>query len=972
MNLFHLSKTNRAAIFFAMALLPSGLAYGQSKKDTVTKEKQIEEVVVIGYGTQRKESVTGSVATVKGDVLREVPSANITQALQGRTAGVDISQNSTKPGAAFQIRIRGTRSLSSNANANDPLVVLDGIPFAGSLSDISSSDIKSLDILKDASATAIYGSRGANGVILVTTNRGSKGQGPRFTYNTFTGVQTLFSRYPLMNGPEFLKLRQYATPAPSTPGGTTGPLYATTGDEIATNDTDWQKLYYKPAMITSHDIGVSSGSEGGNYSVGLSYFKQDALIPLQNYERFSLRIALDQQVGKNFKFGFTSNTNYSESEGNGVNPGAILGYSPLASPYKDDGSLKTLMTTAGGIDQTWIYTRERLQSLGEKYVDETKSFASYNNLYGEVNLPLNGLKYRLNVGLDYRTQNSGNYVGVGVFNTNPTAVSSAGRGNNQNYHWVIENLLTYDRTFGKHKINAVGLYSAEGNRYISTYMSAKNVPADFFQYYNLGQSPQADISVKPEDQQYWQTGLISGMGRVMYTFDNKYMLTATLRADGSSRLAPGNKWHTYPAISLGWNVTNESFMKNISALNLLKFRAGWGQTSNQAVNPYSTLGALTVVPYNFGSSNATGVYVSQAPNPTLGWEYSKTTNYGVDFALFSNRLTGTVEYYKTHTFDLLTNKNLPASSAVGFITENVAETENKGWEFSLNGSIISNPDGFSWDAGVNFYTNRNKILALASGTDRDINNLWFVGHNINSLYDYQYIGLWQAGDPYQGILEPGTAADVVGSIKVLYTGGYNADGTPTRAIGAADQQIFDTAPDWQGGFNMRFAYKNFELSTVGAFQKGGILISSLYGSASYLNRLTGRGNNVDVDYWTEENTDAYYPRPGRHLSGDNPKYSSTLAMFDASYLKIRTITLGYNVNKDFLKDLKLNSLRIYFTVTNPFVLFSPYHKFSGMDPEPNSVGDQNQAVSGYKQRQLIIGTNNPSTRNYLMGLNLTF
>ncbi|WP_449398538.1 SusC/RagA family TonB-linked outer membrane protein [Chryseobacterium wanjuense] len=964
MNRLYLAKTNKAALFFAMALLPSGLAYSQTKKDTVVKEKKIEEVVVIGYGTQRKEAVTGSVATVKGDVLREVPSANITQALQGRTAGVDISQTSTKPGATMQIRIRGTRSLTGD---NNPLIVLDGIPFVGSLGDISSSDIKSIDILKDASATAIYGSRGANGVILVTTNRGTKGQKPRFTYNTFTGVQTLFSKYPMMDDPKFAQLRAYAIPA-----GNTTPLYSNGADESNGTNTDWQDLYYKPAMITSHDIGVSGGTEGGNYSVGLSYFKQHALIPLQNYERFSLRTAIDQQVGKIFKFGFTTNTNYSESEGNGVNPGAVLGYSPLANPYNADGTFKRVMNTAGGIDQTWIYTRKTLEDLNDKYVDETKSFASYNNLYGEVALPLNGLKYRLNIGLDYRTANSGNYTGVGVFNTNPQDLSSAGRGNNQTYHWVLENLLTYDRTFGKHKVNAVGLYSAEGNRFTSSYMSARNVPADFFQYYNLGQSPQADITVRPEDQRYEQTGLLSAMGRVMYTYDNKYMLTATLRADGSSRLAPGNKWHTYPALSLGWNVTNESFMQNIKALNLFKLRAGWGQTSNQAVAPYSTLGSLTVTPYNFGNTNGTGVYVNQAPNPSLGWEYSKTQNYGVDFGLFNNRITGSIEYYKTHTFDLLSNKSLPSSSGLSYVTKNVAETENKGWEFSLNGTILDNPDGFSLDAGFNLYTNKNKILALASGIDRDVNNLWFVGHNINALYDYQYIGLWQAGDPYQSILEPGTAADVVGSIKVLYTGGYNPDGTPVRAIGSDDRQIFDTAPKYQGGFNIRLAYKNFELSTVGAFQHGGILISSLYGSASYLNRLTGRGNNVDVDYWTEDNTDAYFPRPGRHLSGDNPKYSSTLAMFDASYLKLRTITLGYNVDKDFLKDLKITSFRIYFTVTNPLVLFSPYHKFSGMDPEPNSYGNENQAVSGYQTRQLIIGTNNPSTRNYLMGLNLTF
>ncbi len=968
MNRFHFAKTNKAAIFFAMALLPSGMVYSQVKKDTVTKEKKIDEVVVIGYGTQRKESVTGSVATVKGDALREVPSANITQALQGRAAGVDITQTSTKPGAAMQIRIRGTRSLTGN---NDPLIVLDGIPFTGALSDISSSDIKSLDILKDASATAIYGSRGANGVILVTTNRGSKGQKARFTYNSFNGVQTLFSRYPMMDGPALGRLRNYATPAPQGNQTSTTPLYQTNGDESLDMNTDWQRLYYKPAMITSHDIGISGGTEGGNYNVGMSYFKQNAVIPLQNYERFALRMAVDQQLGKRFRVGFTTNTNYSESEANGLNPGAVLGYSPLANPYNADGSPKRTMTTGGGADQIWIYSRQNIEGLGEKYADESKSFASYNNMYGEVNI-INGLKYRLNIGLDYRTSNSGNYAGVGVFSYNPATSSSAGRGNNQTYHWVLENLLTYDRTFGKHKINAVALYSAEGNRYISTYMSARNVPADFFQYYNLGQSPQADISVRPEDQQYYQNGLISGMGRAMYTYDNKYMLTATLRADGSSRLAPGNKWHTYPALSLGWNITNESFMQNIKGVNLLKLRAGWGQTSNQAVPEYSTLGRLTVTPYNFGNTNTTGVYVTQAPNQSLGWEYSKTQNYGLDFGFLNNRITGSVEYYKTHTFDLLTRKNLPVSSGLSNVLENVAETENKGVEFSLNGLIFNNPEGFSWEAGVNFYTNRNKILSLASGTQRDLNNLWFVGHNINALYDYQYVGLWQAGDPYQSILEPGTAADVTGSIKVLYTGGYKPDGSPVRAIGPDDMQVFDTAPKYQGGFNMRFSYKNFDLSTVGAFQHGGILVSTLYGSASYLNRLTGRGNNVDVDYWTEDNTDAYFPRPGRHLSGDNPKYASTLAMFDASYVKLRTITLGYNFDKELLNDLKISGLRIYFTVTNPVVLFSPYHKFSGMDPEPNSTGDQNQAVTGYQSRQLVIGTNNPSTRNYLMGFNLTF
>jgi hypothetical protein len=462
---------------------------------------------------------------------------------------------------------------------------------------------------------------------------------------------------------------------------------------------------------------------------------------------------------------------------------------------------------------------------------------------------------------------------------------------------------------------------------------------------------------------------MSFMGRALYQYDNRYMLTATVRSDGASVLAKGHQWHTYPAISVGWNIANENFLKDSKYINVLKLRAGFGQTSNQSVGPYTSFGSLSTVPYNFGNEFVIGNYVNTASNANLGWEFSKTWNYGLDFTLFNRIISGTVEYYVTKTEQLLLSKGLPSSSGLGSVTENVGASENKGFEISLNGTIFNNPDGFSWEVGGNLYANRNKITALASGTDRNEGNLWFVGHNINALYDYQYIGLWQHGDPYLSVLEPGGN---VGMIKVLYTGGYNADGTPTRAIGPADRQIIDTNPDFMGGFNTRLAYKNIDLSVVGAFQKGGVLISTLYGSSGYLNRLSGRGNNVDVDYWTEENPDVRYPKPGGMMSGDNPKYGSTLGLFDGSYVKIRTITLGYNFNKNTLDDLGVSSLRLYVTVQNPFVFGSPYYRESGMDPEPNSRGNENQAVNSYKSNQLVIGTNNPSTRNYMMGLNLTF
>ncbi len=918
------------------------------------QNKELEQVVVVGYGTQRKEAVTGSVASMGGEVMRDVPSPNIAQALQGRIAGVDMSQTSSKPGASMQIRIRGTRSLTAS---NDPLVVLDGIPFAGSIADLNPNDIKSIDILKDASATAIYGSRGANGVILVTTNRGQRGQKPRISYNAYYGAQTVFAKYPMMNGAEFTALRKAAG------------QYSNAVDEADSVNTDWQDLFYKTGVVTSHDLSLSGGTQQGSYNFGLGYYQNQGVIPTQQYKRYSMRASVDQQIGKYLRFGFTTNNNYNISEGNQVGLYGVLSMSPIANPYNADGTLKR--TVKMPLDEQWVYTGDKVKELKEQWLNETRGYATYNAIYGEANIPwVKGLKYRTNLGLDFIQNNNGNYTGQGINSTTATTPSTAGISNAQTYHWTLENLLTYDRTFaGKHTVNAVALYSTEQNKYNRSSMAAKSIPADAFQFYNLGQAT-GEITVDPNNQVYQLSGLMSWMGRVMYSYDNRYMLSATLRSDGSSRLAEGHKWHTYPAVSAGWNISNESFMKGIKAIDKLKLRAGYGQTSNQAIAPYATLGRLSTRPYNFGNNNyAVGYYVSQLPNENLGWEYSVTGNFGLDFAVLNNRLSGTVEYYVTNTKDILLGVNLPSTSGVTSYTANIGETQNKGWEFSLNGTILDNHNGWTWDAGLNLYMNRNRLVALASGQTRDEGNAWFVGHNINAIYDYEKVGLWQENDPNLSILEPGGN---VGMIKVKYTGDYDAAGKPTRAIGPADRQIMDVDPEFQGGFNTRIAYKGFDLSTVAAFKGGGILVSTLYGSSGYLNMMSGRRGNVKVDYWTPENTDAKYPKPGGIASGDNPKYGSTLGYFDASYLKIRTISLGYNFNEKLIKkqDVKM---RMYFTVQNPFVMFSPYHKESGMDPETNSLGNENAAVTGaYQSRILTIGTNTPSTRNYVVGLNLTF
>ena len=922
--------------------------------------RNLNEVVVIGYGTQRREAVTGSVANMQGDKLNQVAASNAAYALQGRVAGVLMTQTSSQPGAEMQIRIRGQRSLTAS---NDPLIVLDGIPFMGNLSDINPADIKSMDILKDASATAIYGSRGANGVIMITTTKGTQGTPAKVSYNAYVGVKKLFHRYPMMSGPQLAQLRKDAG------------LFTNSLEESDDTDTDWQDLFFRTGIQTSHDIGVSGGTQGGSYSFGAGYYHDEAVIPTQQFDRYSVRGNFDQKVGEYFRFGLTTNNGFRINKGNQIGVYNALSMSPLASPYDENGNLKRIVTMPN--DQTFVMTKEVVESLEDTWLSESKTLSSYNTLFAEVQCPwVKGLSYRINIGLNYRHTKGGSFTGTGINNTDPNYINSASVDEQNTTNWAIENLITYDRIFNeKHHINVVGMYSAEQTTYEKTSVAAKGIPAEYFHYYNLG-TASSEITVNPDNWNYWQSGLMSWMGRVMYTYDNKYMLSATLRADASSRLAKGHQWHTYPAVSAGWNISRESFMEDLKWIDNLKLRVGYGETSNQSINPYSTLGRLSQRRYNFGTTFDTGYYVSALPNPELGWEYSRTWNFGVDFSLFGGRLSGSMEYYVQNTRDLLLDVSMPSTSGVGSYTANVGKTQNKGFEMSLNGIILDNKNGWNWEAGLNFYFNRNKLIELASGAERDEANRWFVGHPIDVIYDYNKVGLWQEGDPYLDILEPGGN---VGMIKVEYTGDYNADGTPTRQIGPDDRQIQSMEPDLMGGFNTTVGYKGFDLTVIGSFQIGGTLISTLHSSYGYLNMLTGRRGNIDVDYWTPENTDAKYPKPGGVMSSDNPKYGSTLGYFDAGYLKIRTITLGYNFDRiKAVRDFGISKLRAYVSVQNPFVLFSPFNNECGLDPETNTYsnngGTMAVTMDGYNGKHVlpVVGYNTPSTRNFLFGINVTF
>ncbi len=924
--------------------------------------KALEDVVVIGYGTQRKEAITGSVASVSSAKLMENPSSNITQALQNRIAGVDMQQTNTQPGAEMRIRIRGQRSLSAS---NDPLIVLDGIPFLGSLSDINPSDIKSMDILKDASSTAIYGSRGANGVIMITTNKGSMGTPAKVSYNGYVGFKTLFNPFPMMNGEEFTAMRKLAG------------KYTNGVDEVDGVNTDWQDMFYQTGISNSHDITVSGGTQGGSYSFGAGYMHDEGVIPTQAFDRISVRANLDQKIGKYVRMGLSSTNTYNTTDGSQIGMYGVLQMSPIADPYNADGTMKRVVHLAS--DDVFVINKDILEGMKDTWLNHKQTLGTYNTLFGEVEAPwVPGLKYRINVGLNYRATKTGAFTGTGANSANENQVNSASIQHSEYMNWAVENVLTYDKTIAdKHNINVVGMYSAEQTTYTQSHMSSQDIPAEYFQYFNIGAGRQ-NVTVNPNYQNYWQAGLVSWMGRIMYDYDGRYMASVALRSDASSRLAKGHQWHTYPAVSMGWNIGREEFMKDYEWIDNLKIRAGYGQTSNQAINPYTTLGTLGTTPYNFGDegdpSYAMGYYPSKLANQELGWEYSSTWNYGIDFSLFNSRLSGTIEYYTMKTKDILLNVSLPSTAGVSSYMANIGETENKGFEMTLNGTIIDNKNGWTWEAGFNVAANRNKLTALASGADRDEGNGWFVGHPIDCIYDYVYDGLWNEGDKdyeYLQTLEPGGNE---GMIKVKYDIERDANGKPTRSVGPDDRQIISLEPKFVGGFNTRVAWKNIDLNIIGAYQVGGKLVSTLYGGSGYLNLLTGRRGNVKVDYWTPENKDAKYPKPGGIQSGDNQKYASTLGIFDGSFCKIRTITLGYNFDKKLLKHTGLSALRAYFTVQNPFVISSDYYKESKLDPEPNSMSNQGQ----FHATQLgghaipVVGTNAPCTRNYLIGLNVSF
>jgi TonB-linked SusC/RagA family outer membrane protein len=938
--------------------------------------------VVVGYGTQRKSDVTGSLVSVSSKELREVPVANLQQALQGRAAGVEVQRVGTAPGATARIRVRGERSINGS---NDPLVVLDGIPYEGSISDINQDEIASINILKDASATAIYGSRGANGVIIVTTKRGVAGE-TRLTLNSYYGVTTVARKYDMFNAVEYAEMRDIS-------GYTDGYMPEEVEGMALGRNTDWQELMYENGIITNHNLGVSGGSEASQYAISGGYYKETTILPGQDFERYSLKSTFDTKIGERIRLGLNSMNSMSYTNGSQfVNqqpntPGAfggslmypILALSPLMPAYDANGDI--FITPAGNqTDQPGQYNPLLLNQNNDNWTDLIRRFRSFNSAFAEVEI-IDGLKYRFNVGLDFNQANAAQFQGQDSYFRTQNQSNRARVRNEEQLSWTAENVITYDKTFAEdHRITFTGLYSAQQSQTWSTQVSKDSVTADFIQFYNMGIASPTSNHLLDGGESTW--GLISYMARANYAFGDRYLLTLTYRRDGSSRLA--EKWHNYPAIAVGWNIAEEPFLQNLAVISALKLRIGYGETSNQSVAPYTTLGGVLTtnggvpIRYNYGEQRVAGALPARIPDTSLDWEYTNTWNIGLDFGLLEDRITGSVEWYDAQTHNLLYNFQLPITSGYqdAFQT-NLGRVENKGVEVSVSANIIeSSSGGFTWGADVNWFFNRNKLLELAPGEERNIGNGLHVGHSLTAIYNFQKLGVWQLDEAAQAA----EFGQVPGELKVADLSGPN--GTPDGVITEEyDRTILgDQQADWQGGITNRFTYKNFDLSFVTYARIGGLLMSYLHApNGAYLTNNNGLRNGLDVDYWTPNNPTNWFPAPNSALPGGAANSWSTLAYYDASFIRVRSINLGYTLPGSIADRISARSLRVYLTAQNPFLLFAPFvTKWNGVDPEPTGQGQTGIIATGAGFRtqgvnqNLVISASTPPVRSFILGVNVTF
>ncbi len=879
----------------------------------------IEEVAVIGYGSVKKRDLTGAVASLtSSDIVRTTP-ANATQALQGQLPGVVVTKGSNLPGQAFSIDIRGENTITG---VTEPLVVIDGV-IGGRLRDINPADIQSVDILKDASSTAIYGSRGANGVIIITSKKGVSGRA-KVTVDSYVGIKTPNHMPELQNAQQFYK--SMVTDVALNLGS---PLTLSTNEMDVVNkgkSTNWVDLLTKPSVSAGSTVAITGGTAGTTYRFSSGYIQEDGNIRNSTFKKYSLNGALDSKVTDFLRVGFTAYINYS------VNPTGS--YEALRSAYRarPTGTVyyNDLLNPSDGYDLTqgpwngyavWMGIKDNqvLNPLVEanpaNYQFQTTAANEMGNAFAEITL-LKGLTFKSSISASIIDQRIGDYRGTYTKDRLGTQLPRATYQTADNSSYTFDNQLSYNLTKGKHKLNATVLQSAFKNVAETYSIAVQNLPYASA-WYNLGTAGNANVT--GVSSSYKMNSLTSYMGRVNYTFDEKYLFTFTGRGDGASQLAEGHKWAFFPSGAFAWRLVDENFVKQANIFSDLKLRVSYGEVGNSNVSPYSTQASILNTIYSHDQSLGNGFAPGNLGNKDLKWERSQELNLGLNVGFLNNRITAAIEVYNKNTKDLILAENLPTSTGFNTVTANVGQISNKGVEVLLNTRNVVTKD-FQWTTTINFSKNKNEIKALANGVSAILGNALFVGKSVKSYYDYKFAGIWQIADSIQAK----TFGQSPGSVRVVDT---NKDGSISSATGKDDRQVLGTQlPNYIIGMTNHLNYKDFDLSFQlyyrnGTLYNNGLLTGTM---GDYTNT---RYNHIVMDYWTRKN-----PTNDWYGVGISQPYKSAIQYEDASFLRVSDITLGYTMPKKMLDKLKIDKVRMYVQVNNPFV-FTKYH---GMDPEYNS------------------------------------
>lgn len=883
----------------------------------------LDEIIVTGYGTQTRREVTASIVKVSGEDIQRIATSSSIDAIKGQVAGVDITSAGGRPGQSPIVRIRGRRSISAS---NDPLYVIDGIPITssvegGAISDIAPQDIKSMEILKDAAATSIYGSRGANGVILITTNRGKAGEKSKISYSGYYGISEVTNVPTMMNSDQFIEMSREAWRMDANNVNVYNGTTTTNVSELINNGDqplvdnynagigyNWLDMVLQKGLQTSHNLSVMGGSEKTQYNVSMGYFKEEAVIPGMDYERINARLNLDHRINDMFKFGIsmtlTQSTNNWGSN-NVMSEG--LRTLPMAVPYNADGSIRFLPANDG------IASSPLAEIVPGAYVDERISTRIFSPVYVNVTLS-DELSFTSNFGPDIRFTRRGKFRGS-LTNAIKGGPADAESFNTREVGFTLENILSYNKEIGPGTLKLTALQSIQEYQREGSSINVINLPYESQLWHNVGSAAvKGNLNSSLTE---WQ--LQSYMGRVNYDINGKYLFQASIRGDGSSRLSEGNKWAYFPGISAGWRMNEESFMQSLP-FDEFKLRASYGAVGNTSIDPYQTAGGLSRSVYSFGGANAYGFGLSDIANPALGWEISKTLDFGVDYSLMGGNITGSIDIYQTKTTDLLLSRSLPYTSGYSSVFQNIGATETNGVEFGINAVIIDNPDGFSFDVNLNLASYDEKIVELAvkdaSGNPvSDAGNAWFIGQPIRVFYDYKKAGIYQLGEAAVAQTLEGKNP---GDIKLL---DYDENGQITPD----DRHVVGTdIPDLYGGLTTNFSYKNWDLSAFFYFRQGHMIESSFHRNN---NTLFARYNNLLVDYWTPNNPTNAFPRP--NAAQERPENATTMEYFDGSYLKLRNLTLGYDVPSDQATRIGMSRLRLYLQGQN--IWFSS--EYDTFDPE---------------------------------------